>query len=381
MVQGRGKNRTNSVVGQRYRLLHRIGEQASTELWEAFDARLERPVALRLLAEDAREDTVAQARLRRAAREPLISHAPGAPRVLDGGDDPTYGPFVVAELSRALEATQPLRVVTPPSSAVAPPTMQTFVEPSSVRPELVQTPTRPSDELAVQPVPRRPLVAIPERRAFGLLALVAVVLVALAALVFLARTFAPANQSTGTLAAGPATAQPTWPLSGAPAGQPGPTMTTIPTLAPTRAVPVQAPPAPPTPQPTLQPTPQPTLQPTPQPTLPPTSTVQLAPPVETIRQHYTLIDARRYSDGYALMDAHLRSLNSAADYAGWFANKVSIKPLAVDLISQTAAESVVRSVVETTDRVNGQNVTTQVSEQFVLHNENGAWRIAQVSRI
>jgi len=31
--------------------------------------------------------------------------------------------------------------------------------------------------------------------------------------------------------------------------------------------------------------------------------------------------------------------------------------------------------------VNGQNVTTQVSEQFVLHNENGAWRIAQVSRI
>ena len=103
--------------------------------------------------------------------------------------------------------------------------------------------------------------------------------------------------------------------------------------------------------------------------------------MDTIRRHYALIDARRYVDGYALMDAHLRSLNSPADYAGWFANKVSITPLSVDLVSQTDNQAVVRSVVQTTDRVNGQEVTTQVAEQFVLRNEDGAWRIDQVSRL
>jgi pimeloyl-ACP methyl ester carboxylesterase len=38
-----------------------------------------------------------------------------------------------------------------------------------------------------------------------------------------------------------------------------------------------------------------------------------------------------------------------------------------------------RAAVQTTDRVNGQEVTTQVAEQFVLRNEDGAWRIDQVA--
>jgi hypothetical protein len=103
--------------------------------------------------------------------------------------------------------------------------------------------------------------------------------------------------------------------------------------------------------------------------------------VDTIRQHYALIDAKRYADGYALMDAHLQSLNSPADYASWFANRVSITPLAIDLVSQTDDQAVVRSVVRTTDRLGGQDVTTQVSEEFVLHREGGAWRIDQVTRL
>ena len=81
------------------------------------------------------------------------------------------------------------------------------------------------------------------------------------------------------------------------------------------------------------------------------------------------------------MDAHLRGLNTPADYASWFADKVSIQPVSIDLVSETDGQAVVRSVVETTDRVNGQEVTSQVAEQFVLRTEDGAWRIDQVSRV
>ena len=56
------------VVGQRYRLLQRIGADEFVETWAAFDARLDRVVALRLLSGDAREDPGAQAHLRHAAR-------------------------------------------------------------------------------------------------------------------------------------------------------------------------------------------------------------------------------------------------------------------------------------------------------------------------
>jgi hypothetical protein len=103
--------------------------------------------------------------------------------------------------------------------------------------------------------------------------------------------------------------------------------------------------------------------------------------VDTIQQHYALINARNYAAGYRLMDHHLQSLNSPADYASWFANKISIQPISIDLVSQSAGEAVVRSVVSSTDRVNGVDVTTQVSEQFVLRYEDGAWRIDQVTRL
>jgi len=77
----------------------------------------------------------------------------------------------------------------------------------------------------------------------------------------------------------------------------------------------------------------------------------------------------------------LRSLNSSADYQGWFVDKISVKPISIDVAHQTDTEAVVRSVVTTTDRVDGQSVTRQVSEEFVLHVEDGAWRIDQVSQL
>ena len=103
--------------------------------------------------------------------------------------------------------------------------------------------------------------------------------------------------------------------------------------------------------------------------------------MDTIRQHYALINAHNYTAGYQLMDGHLQSLNSPSDYAGWFANKVAIQPISIDLVSQAGNQATVRSLVASTDRVNGQNVTSQVQEEFVLRNENGAWRIDQVTHI
>jgi hypothetical protein len=374
------------VVGQRYRLLQLIGEGEFVETWEAFDARLERVVALRLLLGDAREHPGARAHLRPAARG--VEQREG-PRILDGGEDPAYGPFVVAEWDGSFAATQPLPRVEPPVSGLGrqPPARAATPagsDPSGFAPERAALPRASAPQVvARQPGPRRVLAPVrePERRSSGLVALAALVVVILASLVFLVRACAPSQQVTSAPASLATPEPPTRPLSGAPAGQPA----AKPTLAPTRAVAAQAPA--PTAQPTLQPTVPPTTRPTPEPTAQPTAVpstpVQAAAgsPVGTIRRHYALIDARRYADGYALMDAHLRSLNSPADYAGWFANKVSITPLSVDLVSQTDNQAVVRSVVQTTDRINGQEVTTQVAEQFVLRNEDGAWRIDQVSRL
>ena len=82
------------VVGQRYHLLQLTGEEEFVETWKAFDARLERVVALRLLSGGAREDPGARTHPRPAARG--VEQREG-PRILDDGEDPAYGPFVVAE--------------------------------------------------------------------------------------------------------------------------------------------------------------------------------------------------------------------------------------------------------------------------------------------
>jgi hypothetical protein len=53
----------------------------------------------------------------------------------------------------------------------------------------------------------------------------------------------------------------------------------------------------------------------------------------------------------------------------------------VDLVWQTDQQAVVRSVVQATDRANGQAVSTPVAEQSVLPDEDGARRIERVSRL
>jgi hypothetical protein len=316
------------AVAERYQLLRRIGEARSGEVWEAYDERLDRTVELRLASP---ADVAAQQQLRTLLRQRRLGEQPDAPRILDGGDDPEYGTFLVAELNERNGATRPI----PP--VLAPP-----------------QPTRRRGDPQVGAKVLLPLIL-----GIGIL----VVLVARAAL-------APVGQP-GPTSAEPATpAPPNRPLSGARANQP----TTAPTPVPTLAAASRQSAAP---QPTVAP---PTTAPTPQPT-PATPAQAATSPVDTVRQHYALINAKNYSAGYQLMDSHLQSLNSPSDYAGWFVNKVSVQPVSVDLVSQNDGEAVVRSTVSSTDRVNGQDVTTQVSEEFVLRNENGAWRIDQVARL
>ena len=345
-------------IAERYDLLRRLGETDAIQTWEALDRRLDRPVLVRLAAEP-----VAHERIRELAHQLTLRGAPGAPRVLDGGEDPTYGPFVVAELNEPSQATQPLDVAALP----------------------VHEPANEAD-------------GGPSR--LGLLVLLGLLLAIGLAAAFVVRTFVlppaePVALPTAVAAVTPV--PPLRPLSGAQAGQtPAPTPTLVPTLAPAPAAarpqPTVQPTAPATAVPTSPPTPQPTARPTPRPTaqpIPPRAAAAAQPasgpavasgsPADTIRQHYALINAGDNVNGYQLMDTHLQSLNTPAAFASWFANKVSVQPLSIDVVSQTSTRAVVRAVVLSTDRVNGQNVTSQVTEQFVLVPESGAWRIDQVT--
>jgi hypothetical protein len=351
-----------SRLGDRYRLVHRIDALGSLETWQAFDERLDRSVVLRLLAPRARGDSDAMRSLRSTRRAAGATPDPAAPRLLDGGEDDTYGPYLVLEANSAMEATQRIPLVTARASAVD-------VAPG--RGSVSDNPTRPERSSLSLSNP-------PGRRGYGLAALLGVLLLVGLAGVLLVRTLAPSQQATGTSAT--QRAEPTRPLSGAAAGAPMAEPTLVPTLS-ARVQPPPAAPAKPTP-PSAAPTPRPTLQAAPASASgAPAETAQDHSPLATIQQHYALIDARRYADGYTLMDAHLRSLNTPAEYASWFANKVSIKPIAVDLVSQTGDRAVVRAVVTSTDLIDGKENTSRVAEQFDLHMEDGAWRIERVTRL
>ena len=335
--------RAEILVGQRYRFLNRIGTDPFTETWKVFDTRVGRPVALQLLAEHARENIGAQAGLRATAAAVTSStnkqDASGR-RILDGGEDPVYGPFVVSELGSG-ESTRRLPTLDP------------------------AVPTPPDG------------FRMTSKR--GLLVMAAVVggiLLLLAVFAVAAYVLVPANQSR-PVGVSVTPQQVAVPPSSAPAAPSPSPPQTQPTAQ--QAQVAQQPTSLATSPPAAQPAAQAAAQPSPQGG--PQSKPPAGSPVDTIRQHYSFIDAKRYAEGYALMDTHLRSLNSAADYQGWFVDKISVKPVSVDLAKQTDTEAVVRSVVDSTDRVDGQSVTRRVSEEFVLHLEDGAWRIDQVSQI
>jgi len=323
-------------LAQRYQLLRRVGDDGFATTWEGLDTRLDRAVVLRVLSAGARHNEDARARLRREAREPVLTGNAEdvyAPRILDAGEDATFGPFLVAELNESFESTQPIAVTAePPVATIAAP------------------------------------VAKGQPR--GLIVLIAFILISAAVAVFLVRLLGSSSSDVAPAPEAATAVVVTRPLSGTPPGQPRAEATPGPKLAePTTGA-------------------QPLAQSEATPQAKPSATAAavaesatVGAPVATIREHYALIDGKRFDDGYELMSSQLRSLNSRADYASWFTNKVSIRALSVDLVSETGDQAVVRSVVATTDRVNGVETAATVSEEFNLRRERGAWRIDRVRRL
>jgi serine/threonine protein kinase len=80
------------IIGGRYRLEHRIGRGHASDTWEAFDERLDRPVALRFFGSE--EDR--RALMKRAGLAAALTH-PRAVRVFDTGFDGDRF-FTVSEL-------------------------------------------------------------------------------------------------------------------------------------------------------------------------------------------------------------------------------------------------------------------------------------------
>jgi len=313
----------NRQVGERYNAVDLIADDGFVATWEAIDERLERRVLLRVVSPGVRADESARASLRQARRSRVLpgSHDPHGPRILDGGEDPVFGPFLVAELTESLEPTRPISI------------------PRTQRPGQVRGHVAPHAEYRHAAQSRRT----------GLVVLIGLLLICAAAIIFVLRVLAPADSSPSM--------QPTA----------APEQTARP--APVGAAPQAAPEA------TIAP---PTLVP---PTRAPQVTQATASPADTIQRHYALITARNYAAGYALMSSRLQRLNMPADYAGWFTNKVSLEPVSISIISQTEDEAVVRSTVQSTDRVNGTETTAIVREEFALRREGGVWRIDQVTRI
>lgn len=113
----------------------------------------------------------------------------------------------------------------------------------------------------------------------------------------------------------------------------------------------------------------------------PTASAPVTDPLETIRQHYRLIDLRRFEEGYELMSGGLRAAHSLAVYRSWFANKVGLVTEQVWLVSSTDTRAIVESVVESSDRVGDEVLTQRVSERFSLVLEDRVWRIERVTRL
>ena len=87
-----------SVVAGRYRIDGRLGAGGMSTVFRASDTVLERPVAIKLLAEHLAEDEAFVARFRREALAAARLMHPNVVQVFDSGRDPDSGRhFIVME--------------------------------------------------------------------------------------------------------------------------------------------------------------------------------------------------------------------------------------------------------------------------------------------
>src|SRR6478735_12849422 len=98
------------VVGNRYRLVERVGAGSSGVVWRATDDVLGRAVAVKLLRGELADDAEARERLRVEARAAAALAVPGVARVYDYGVEDTASgatSYLVMELvdGESLRAT------------------------------------------------------------------------------------------------------------------------------------------------------------------------------------------------------------------------------------------------------------------------------------
>jgi eukaryotic-like serine/threonine-protein kinase len=89
---------TPTEVGGRYHLDSRLGAGGMSTVFQATDTVLERPVAIKLLAEHLAQDDAFVARFRREALAAARLQHPNVVQVFDSGEDPGSGRhFIVME--------------------------------------------------------------------------------------------------------------------------------------------------------------------------------------------------------------------------------------------------------------------------------------------
>jgi serine/threonine protein kinase len=98
------------VIHDRYRIEDRLGIGGMSTVYRAFDTRLEREVAIKLLAEHLAEDETFVSRFRREALAAARLVHPNIVQVFDFGlDEPTGQHFIVMELVNGVSCAQLLR--------------------------------------------------------------------------------------------------------------------------------------------------------------------------------------------------------------------------------------------------------------------------------
>ena len=92
---------TSVVVGGRYRLGAMLGEGGMARVYDAFDLRLERPVAVKVLRPEADALPDVQRRFQQEARFAAQIHHPHIVAILDFGEDKGHSYLVMERLSGA----------------------------------------------------------------------------------------------------------------------------------------------------------------------------------------------------------------------------------------------------------------------------------------
>ena len=91
-----GASAVLELIG-RYRILEQIGEGAMADVYRAYDPHIDRPLAVKVLKEEFRQDREYAVRFLREARAAGALSHPGIVTIFDVGEIDGY-PFIVMEL-------------------------------------------------------------------------------------------------------------------------------------------------------------------------------------------------------------------------------------------------------------------------------------------